>query len=117
MAHHDDVGMHGIERDRGVDQRLTLAHGGGANRHVHDIGAQPLAGELEGGLGAGRDLEEQVDQSAPAQRDLLLVDLAVELDEILGEIEQPQNVLARKPFDPQQIALAEDEGGLGGDVH
>ncbi len=31
MAHDDDVGMHGIERDRGVDQRLALAHGGGAD--------------------------------------------------------------------------------------
>jgi hypothetical protein len=42
---------------------------------------------------------------------------AIELDEILGEIEKPQNLLARKPFDPQQMAPAEDEGGLGGDVH
>ncbi len=28
MAHHDDVGMHGVERDRCVDQRLALAHRG-----------------------------------------------------------------------------------------
>jgi hypothetical protein len=117
MAHHDDVRVHGVERDRGVDQRLALAHGGGADRHVHDVGAEPLAGKLEGGLGAGRDFEEQVDQRAPAQRHLLLVDLAVELDEILGEVEQPQNLLTGKSFDPQQVALAEDEGGLWGDVH
>ncbi len=117
MAHHDDVRVHGVERDRGVDQRLALAHGGGADRHVHDVGAEPFARELEGGLGAGRDLEEQVDECSPAQRNLLLVDLAVEVDEVLSEIEQPQNLLARKPFDPQQIALVEDEGGLLGDVH
>ncbi len=117
MAHHDDVGMHGVERDRRVDQRFALAHRGGADRHVHDVGAEPFAGELEGGLGAGRDLEEKIDQRAPAQRHLLLVDLAVELDEILGEVKQPQNLLARKPFDPQQMALVEDEGGLWCDVH
>jgi len=117
MAHHDDVRMHGVERDRSVDQRLALAHGGGADRHVHNVGAEPFAGELEGGLGAGRDLEEQVDERSPAQRNLLLVDLAVELDEVLGEVEQSQNLLARKPFDPQQIALVEDEGGLLSDVH
>src|SRR5712691_12360277 len=115
VAHHDDVGAHGVEGDRGVDQRLALAHGGGADRHVHDIGAEPLARELERGLGAGRDLEEQVDQRAPAQRGLLLVDLAVELDELLGQVEQAQNLVARKPFDPQQVALAEDERGLLGD--
>ena len=117
MAHHDDVRMHGVERDRGVDQRLALAHGGGADRHVHNVGAEPFARKLEGGLGPGRDLEEQVDERSPAQRNLLLVDLAVEVDEVLGEIEQPQNLLARKPFDPQQIALVEDEGGLLSDVH
>ena len=48
---------------------------------------------------------------------LLLLDLAVELDEFLGEIEQARNLVARKPFDPQQVALAEDERGLRSDVH
>src|SRR4028119_901314 len=38
-------------------------------------GAEPLAGDLEGGLGAGRGLEEQVDLGAAAQRRLLLLDL------------------------------------------
>ncbi len=109
MAHHDEVGVHGIERHRGVDQRLALAHGGGADRHVHDVGAEPFARELERGLGTGRHLEEQVDQGAPAQRRLLLLDLAVEIDEMLGEVEQAQNLLARKPLDPQQMPLVEDE--------
>ena len=104
VAHHDQVRAHGVERHRGVDQRLALAHGRGADRHVHDVGAEPLAGELERGLGAGRDLEEQVDQRAPAQRALLLLDLAVELDEFLGEIEQADDVVVRKPLDPQQVA-------------
>ena len=46
-----------------------------------------------------------------------LLDLAVELDEFLGEIEQAEDLLARKPFDPQQMPLAEDERGFRGDVH
>ena len=58
-----------------------------AHRHVHDIGAEPLAGELEGALGAGRGLEEQVDLGAPAQEHRLLLDLPVELDIAVGEIE------------------------------
>ena len=87
------------------------------DRHVHHVGAEPLAGQLERGLGAGRGLEEQVDQRAAAQRGGLLLDLAVELDEFLGEIEQADDVGVRKPRDPQQVALAEDERGFRGDVH
>ena len=56
MAHDNDVGMHGVERHRRVDQRLALAHRGRADRHVHDVGAKALAGEFERGLGAGRRL-------------------------------------------------------------
>ena len=58
---------------------------------------------------AGRDLEDQVDQRAPAQRSLLFLDLAVESDELLDQVEKTESSLARKPFDPQQMPLAEDE--------
>ena len=53
----------------------------------------------------------------PRKRGALLLDLAVELDEFLGEVEQAGNILARKPFDPQQMPCAEDEGGFRRDVH
>ena len=35
----------------------------------------------------------------------------------LGEVEQADDLVARKPLDPQQMPLAEDEGGLRGDGH
>ncbi len=79
------------------------------DRHVHDVGAEPLAGEFERGLGAGRGFEEQVDLGAAAQRGALLLDLAVEFDEFLGEVEEADNLVARKPFDPQQMPPVEDE--------
>ena len=88
-----------------------------AGRHVHHVGAEPLAGQFERGLRAGGDFEEQIDLGAAAQRGALLLDLAVELDEFLGEVEQAGNVLARKPFDPQQMPPAEDEGRFRRDVH
>ena len=69
VAHHDDVGPHGVERHRGVDQRLALLHRGGGDVHVHDVGAEPLRRHLEGALRAGRGFEEEVDQRAPAQHD------------------------------------------------
>ena len=109
MAHHQDVGMHGVERDRGVDQRLAFAHRGLADRHVHHVGAEPLARQFERGLGAGGALEEQIDLGAAAQRGALLLDLAIEFDEFLAEVEQAGNILAGKPLDPQQMPPAEDE--------
>ncbi len=78
-------------------------------RHVHHVGAQPFAGELERGLGAGRDFEEQIDLGAAAQRSLLFLDLAVEGDELLTEIQQAGNVGRGKSFGPQQMTMAEDE--------
>ena len=56
--------------------------------HVHDVGAEPLARQLERALRAGRGLEEQVDQRAPAQDVALLADLAVVVGGLVGEIEQ-----------------------------
>ena len=117
MAHHQNIGPHGVEGDRGVDQRLPFAHGGGADRHVHDVRPEPLAGKLEGGLGAGRDLEKQVDLGAAAQRRPLLLDLPVEMDKLLREVEKSDNLLARKPIDPQQVPLVENERRFGRDIH
>ena len=88
MAHDQDVGPHGVQRHGRVDQRLALRHGRGRHVHVHDVGAEPLARQLEGALRAGRGLEEQVDQRAPAQDVALLVDLAIAVGGLVGQIEQ-----------------------------
>ena len=108
MAHDDDVRPHGVQRRRGVDQRLALLHRGRRDRHVHDVGAEPLAGDLEGGLRAGRGLEEQVDLRAAAQGRLLLLDLPADLDRLVGQVEQRLDVRRRQPLDPEQMAVGKD---------
>jgi hypothetical protein len=117
MAHNQDIGVHGVERDRGVDQRLALAHGGLADRHVHDVGAKPFSRQLERRLGAGGGFEKQVDLGAAAQRGLLLFDLAIEFYEFFAEVEQTGNFRVRKAFDPQQMPMAEDERGFRRNGH
>ena len=57
-----------------------LDDGRGRDRHVHDIRAEPLAGDLEGTLRAGRGLEEEIDLGAPLQHGMALVDLPADLD-------------------------------------
>jgi len=69
MAHHQHVDMHGVQRHRGVDQGLALLDRARGDRHVDDVGTQPLARQLERGAGACRVLEEQVDHRAAAQVD------------------------------------------------
>jgi len=93
-----------------VDQGFPLAHRRRRYRHVHDVGAEPFAGDFERGLGPGRGLEEQVDLGAAAQRGPLLVDLAVELDIFLGKVEQAGDIGSGKPLDSQQVPVTEDEG-------
>ena len=116
MAHHQNVGAHGVERHRRVDQRLALFDAGRPDRHVHHVRAEPLARQFERRLGAGRGLEEQVDLGAPAQGRALLFDLARNGDRLVGEIEQRLDLQAVEVFDAEQVALGEDgrRGGHGG---
>ncbi len=87
MADDQEVRPHGVQRHGGVDERLALLHRRGGDRHVHDVGAEPLAGQLEGGLRPRRRFEEEVDLRAAAQRRLLLLHLAADVDGRFRRIE------------------------------
>src|SRR3546814_7777743 len=54
MADDDRVGAHRVQRHRGVDQRFALLHARLRGVHVDDVGAEPLARDLEGEERAGR---------------------------------------------------------------
>ena len=56
----------------GVEQRLALGDARRRGAHVDDVGAEPLAGELERGARARRRLEEEVDDRLAAQGRSLL---------------------------------------------
>lgn len=103
--------MHGVERDGGVDERLAFLHRRGGDRHVHHVRPEPLAGDLERGLGAGGGLEEQIDLRPSAQGRALLLNLPVELDERLGEVEQAGDLAGGKAFDADEVSAGEREGG------
>ena len=109
MAHDQHVGMHGVEGHRRVDQRLALLDRAPCDRHVDDVAAEALAGELERGARARRVLEEEVDDRAAAQQRLLLVGLAILLDIALGAVEKLRDVVGRKPLDAEEMAVRERE--------
>ena len=117
VARDQHVRMHRVQRHRGVDQGLALLDRGRADRHVDDVGAEPLAGELERGPGARRALVEQVDLGQAAHQGELLVGLAAVGDVGVGAVQQVLDLPGRQPLDAEQMALAEGPGKLGEGDH
>ncbi|MCY1300685.1 hypothetical protein D9M70_502620 [compost metagenome] len=111
MAHHQHIRVHGVQRHRRIDQRFALFHRGIADRHVHDVGAKPLAGELKRRLRTRRGFEEEVDLRQPPQRRGLFLSLTGDLDGFIGAIEQIGDILLREPLDAEQVAMRESDHG------
>ena len=109
MAYHQNIRMHGVEGHRRVHQRFALADRGGRDRHIHDVGAEPLACDLERGLRAGGGLEEEVDLGAAAQVAALLVHLPVQFDELFGKVQEAVDIGHGKALDAQQMPVSEDK--------
>ena len=59
MADDDDVGMHGIQCHRRVDQRLTLFYSRGSDRNIDDISPEAFPREFERGTRAGRGFKKE----------------------------------------------------------
>ena len=67
MADHDCVGPHGIQCDRGVDQRLALLHRALRGMHIHHVRPKPLASNLKAEKRTRRILEECIDDGEAIQ--------------------------------------------------
>ena len=84
MAHDQHIGMHGVQGHRRVDQGFAFFDRTGRHRHIDHIAAETLAGQLKRGARAGRVLEKQIDQGAPAQQPVFFIGLAVLIDIAVG---------------------------------
>jgi hypothetical protein len=113
VAHDQHVRVHGVQGHGRVDQGLALLDRRPGDRHVDDVGAQALGGQLEGGAGARRALEEQVDDRAPAKHIELLVGPPVDLDVAVGEVEQDADLGHRKALDAEEVAMLKAEALVG----
>ncbi len=69
---HHHVRVHGLQGEAGVLQALPFHHAARRGRDVDDVGAQPLARDLERGPRPRAGLVEQVDDRLAAQRRHLL---------------------------------------------
>src|SRR3954451_18671722 len=67
VSYDDTVGTHRLQRESGVFEALALGHTRALGREVDDVGGQSLGSDLERRPRAGRVLEEEIDDGAPAQ--------------------------------------------------
>ena len=111
VAHDEHVGAHGVERHRRVQQGLPLAGRTGCQRHVHDVEAEMLAGNLERRPGAGRILEKQADQQVAGQRVGRTIVLGQAIRDEVGPINEVDDLGAAHLLDSKEMAASYGNGG------
>ncbi len=103
MAHDEDIRRHRRQVVDRVEQRFALRRGRGRDVQVDDVRRQSGRGDLEGGAGPGRVLEEEVeDRAAPQQRHLLHVPVG-HVQERRRVVEDPVDHLARQALQRQEM--------------
>ncbi len=118
VADDDDIGGHGVERHRRVDQRFALLHAGGGGRHVDDIRAQPLARDFEGQQGAGAVFEKGIDLRHAGQAIIMFARLAlVRLRPMVRFVQQETDFPGFEIGDGQEMPMREQRatGKVGRD--
>ena len=100
VAHDEHVRVHGREIVDGVEQALALALRRRADIEIDDVGRQALGRDLEGGPGAGRWLEEEVEHRLPAQQRHFL---DFDPDERLGGIQNLPEDLGRQALECEEM--------------
>ena len=102
MAHDQHVRVHGVQGHGGVEQGFALLDRGPGDRHVDHVGPQALGRQLERRAGAGRALEEQVDDRQAGQNVAPAAGPAVELHVTVGQVQQISDLGSRQPLDAEE---------------
>lgn len=106
MADHDHVRVHGVQRQRGIQQGLTLLHAGAGDAEIDHIGSQPLAGDFEAEQRAGGVFEEGVDLGEAGQTIIAFgAAAAVHVHPLFGFIEQEGDFPRLQLSDTEQMVV------------
>ncbi len=117
VAHDEDVGVHRRQVGHRVEQRFALRRRRYGDVQVDDVGGKTLRGDLEGGAGARRGLEKEVEHALAAQERHLLHFALRHADEGVGGVEDLQQHLARQPLDRQEVLQLAVRVELGITLH
>ena len=112
MAHDHHIGADRGDRLDGIDERLALVDAGAVGADVDHIGAEHLAGQLEGGAGAGAGFVEEVADGHAAQRGGAGDGAIEHLAHRTGDLEHMLDLAAFEQIDIEQVAVPP---GLDGD--
>lgn len=110
MANHQKIGMHRVQRHRGVDQGFAFFDRTGLHGHIHHVRAQTLSCEFEGCLRPGRIFEEHIDLGKTGQDVRMFGRLPVQFDIVFGEVEKRRDFFGTKGFDAKQVSVRKRHG-------
>ena len=105
MTKDDGVGAQRLEVAQGIEERLALGHARRLQRDVDHVGAEPLAGDLEGRARSRRRLEEDVDDGPTVEHARVLDVVAPCPEPALGAVEHVENVVARELGNPEEVSV------------
>ena len=108
MADDDDIGHHRVERDCGINQRLTLFDARLRGVHIDHIRTKPLARNLKTEQCSRAILKEGVDLRQPFKPPGIFMRLPIKRHPLLSLIEQIADLMRLQTSDAEQVAMGEN---------
>ena len=108
VADHDHVRVHGVQRQRGIQQGLALLKAGAGDAEIDHVCPQPLAGDFEAEQRAGGVLEKGVDLGKAGETIIPLGRTgAVHVHPLFGFIQQERDFPRLQLGDTEQMFMRE----------
>jgi len=106
VAHHEAVGLHGVEIVGGVQQGFALFQAGSFRLEIHGVGPETRGGRAEAKTSAGGIFEEGQHYRFSAQGGELLEGVALNFLERFGLLENKSDFVCTEGFNSEQITKA-----------
>jgi hypothetical protein len=106
VTHDQAIGLHGVERLHGVEERLAFFHAGGFRLEIHRVGAEARGGGAEADARARGVLEERQSDSFAAESSEFFERIALNGLKRPALIEEKSEFVRGERFKRQEIAEA-----------
>ena len=110
VADHEQIRMHGVERESGVDERLALFDRRRLHVHVHHVRSESLSRYFETRLRAGRVFEKHVDLRKSRERGVVLHVSAIQVNKGVSQVKKGGNLARLEMLYAEEVAGAKTHG-------
>ena len=107
VAHDEAIGLHGVERLDGVEERFTFFQAGGFGLEVHGVGAEARGGSAEADACARGVFEERESDGFAAKGGEFFERIALDGLKVPALIEKKSEFVRGERFKRQEIAETE----------